>query len=97
VQQLNINVMHNVILSPIPLDLLVQKIIEANQGEKKQIQVQPDVSERIFTRKEAANHFKVAVTTIDNWTRSGRLKRRCVGGRVYFTQEDIDRALVTVQ
>ncbi len=44
-------------------------------------------------RKDAAKLLSVSLTTLDKWTMAGFIHPCRICSRVYFTQEEIDRAL----
>ena len=43
----------------------------------------------LMTRQEVVALFKIHMSTLYNWLKSKRLKRICLGGRVYFRYKDI--------
>lgn len=45
--------------------------------------------DRILSRKEIAELFGVSLTTINAWCRSGKLKRRYMGAKVYFLTSEV--------
>ena len=47
----------------------------------------------LMTKKEVANFFSVTLTTIDRWTKKGRLKAFGLEGRVYFKREQVESSL----
>ncbi|MGQ2982965.1 helix-turn-helix domain-containing protein [Flavobacterium sp.] len=51
---------------------------------------QPD---EYLTRVQVAALFKVNVSTINNWVKSGKLKQYGIGNRVYFLKSDLEEAL----
>ncbi|TXB66859.1 helix-turn-helix domain-containing protein [Vicingus serpentipes] len=53
----------------------------------------PKQPNEYYTRKEVADLFKVDISTIHNWCKSGRLKPLGIGNRVYFLRSDIDKCL----
>ncbi len=53
----------------------------------------PKQPEDYLTRQEVAKLFKVDISTIANWQRSGRLKPYGIGARVYFLRSDIEKSL----
>jgi len=46
-----------------------------------------------LTRQDVADLFKVDLSTIHNWCKTGKLKPYGIGSRVYFLQSDIDTCL----
>lgn len=47
-----------------------------------------------LTRQEVADMFKVDISTVHNWCKSGKLKPYGIGARVYFLRADIDNCLI---
>jgi hypothetical protein len=51
------------------------------------------VQNEYLTRQEVAQMFKVDLSTIHNWCKSGKLKPLGIGARVYFLRADIENSL----
>lgn len=69
------------------------------QGVKQQIeelkkQYQPKEPEEYLSRAEVAKMLKVDISTVHNWSRSGKLKRHGIGNRVYFKRSEVERAII---
>ena len=47
-------------------------------------------------RKEAATKLRVSLVTLDAWTKAGIINAHRIGGRVYYTDKDINDALKKV-
>ncbi len=47
-----------------------------------------------LTRQEVAELFKVDISTVHNWCKSGKLKPYGISSRVYFLRKDIDECLI---
>ena len=76
-------------LSKADLEHLIENAVEkalANLQAKK-----PE--DRIVTRKDIAELFKVSLTTVNSWSRTGKLKRRYMGSRVYFLYTEVEEML----
>ena len=54
---------------------------------------QPKEEKTLYTKAEVQDFFKVAMPTIDRWSREGKLKRITVGSRVYFNAEEVNSLL----
>jgi hypothetical protein len=52
--------------------------------------VQPN---EYLTRQAVARMFDVDISTINNWSKSGKLKPLGLGSRVYFLRSDIEDSL----
>jgi DNA invertase Pin-like site-specific DNA recombinase len=53
--------------------------------------VQPN---EYLTRNTVAKMFDVDISTINNWSKSGKIKPLGLGKRVYFLRSDIEAALI---
>ncbi|MCB0401693.1 MAG: helix-turn-helix domain-containing protein [Flavobacteriales bacterium] len=53
----------------------------------------PKQPNEYYTRKELSELFKVDISTIHNWSKSGKLKPKGIGNRVYFLKSDIEQCL----
>lgn len=47
----------------------------------------------LFTVRECAELLQVAYRTVQNYIREGRLKGQKIGGRWYFSREELERFL----
>lgn len=69
-----------------------------SEGVKNQLQdflknFKPKQPNEYLTRSEVADLFKVDLSTIHNWCKSGKLKPMGIGARVYFLRSDIEKSL----
>ena len=55
---------------------------------------QPKEPVELMTRKEVAEHFKIDISTLHNWTKKGKLISYGLGARVYYKRSEIQQALV---
>ncbi|HIB46878.1 MAG TPA: DNA-binding protein [Flavobacteriaceae bacterium] len=53
--------------------------------------------EEYLTRKEVAQLFKVDLSTVHNWTKSGKIQSYGLGGRLYYKRSEIDNSLVKLK
>lgn len=53
--------------------------------------VQPN---EYLTRQAVSRMFDVDISTINNWSKSGKLKPLGLGSRVYFLRSDIEASLI---
>lgn len=51
----------------------------------------------LLTRKEVAEMLKCDISTVHNWTKSGKLKAYGVGGRVYYKLSEIEEAMIPLK
>ncbi len=71
-------------LSP---DELKEAITSAVHSEISKLQ--PQQSDKLISRKEAAKMLHISLPTISNWEKSDQLKATRIGSRVYFKQSDL--------
>lgn len=50
----------------------------------------------IITRKDVKKMFSVCDSTITNWCNRGRLKKYCIGGKVFFLKDEVTKSLIRV-
>ncbi|WP_026914218.1 helix-turn-helix domain-containing protein [Christiangramia portivictoriae] len=65
-----------------------------NQLDELKKQYQPKEPEEYLSRAEVAKMLKVDISTVHNWSKSGRLKRFGIGNRVYYKRSEVERAIV---
>lgn len=71
---------------------------QIEQGVKNQLSdflkhFKPKQPNEYLTRSEVADLFKVDLSTVHNWCKSGKLKPFGIGSRVYFLRSDIEKSL----
>jgi excisionase family DNA binding protein len=67
----------------------VKESFEAHQKVPKN-----DESITYLDKSEAAKILKISISTVNNWSRQGKLNPHGLGGRVYFKLSEIDQAMV---
>lgn len=73
--------------------LLDEKLANIFESIPKQAEVPEN---GLYKRKEAAEKLLVSLVTLDTWTKAGIITARRIGGRVYYTDKDINDALKKV-
>ena len=71
------------VLEQIQKDL--QRILSLLSKESTEDEKQND----LLTRKDVCELLKIRLSTLHNWVKARRLKKYCIGGRVYFKYRDI--------
>lgn len=51
---------------------------------------------KLRTRKETAERLNIALSTLHEYTKTGMIKGKRIGGRVLYSDEDITNALTTI-
>lgn len=54
----------------------------------------PKQPNEYLTRRQVAEMFDVDISTVSNWQKSGKLKPKALGSRIYFLRSDIDASLI---
>ena len=88
--------MDNLVLSPVPLDQLIQSITLSliNALRKEQ---QADHQEKLLTTQEVAKLFGVTTVTISSWITKGYLSPSKIGGRNRFKYSDVMESMKTLK
>lgn len=83
--------MENVILAQVSREDLKGMISDAvSIGVEKAI---AEVRPKYLTRQEIADTYKVSLTTVHDWVKSGKLKAVKIGGRVLFPADKVTSAV----
>ena len=72
---------------------------EISNGVKIQLQeflkhFKPVQPAEYLTRQQVAKMFDVDISTVHNWSKSGKLKPLGIGSRVYFLRSEIEACLI---
>jgi hypothetical protein len=88
--------MHNLILTPISVEELTEKIalktIELLGLKTQQSQPEKD----LMTRKEVCTLLSINFTTLWKHTRSGKLLSSGIGNRVYYSRKQVLEAVKSI-
>jgi len=96
--------MENKHQSPITFDNMpsaVEKVCREISAIKSQLEelkssFEPKSPTEWLTRNEVAEMLKCDLSTIHYWTKKGKLKKHCIGNRVYYKRSDVESALVSM-
>lgn len=71
---------------------------EINAGVKRQLDdflkhFTPKQPNEYLTRQEVAQMFNVDISTVHNWSKSGKLNPLGLGSRVYFLRSEVEASL----
>lgn len=78
--------------TPTQLKELITEVLKSEIDNLKQ-HFQPKEPKEYLTRSEVADLFKVDLSTVYNWCKTGKLKPLGIGARVYFLRSDIENCL----
>ncbi len=79
--------------TPEQLQESILKGVKSQLDELKKT-YQPKQPEEYLSRAEVAKMLKVDLSTIHNWSKSGKLQRHGIGNRVYYKRSEVERAIV---
>lgn len=57
---------------------------------------QPKEPEEYLSRTEVSGMLKIDITTVDKWSKTGKIIRYCLGNRVYFKRSEIEKSLTRI-
>ncbi len=60
-------------------------------SEVIQEHIKPPEEKKLIPKNKAAKRLKRTVQTLDSWHRAGLLKKKYIGGRVFYNEQDIIR------
>jgi excisionase family DNA binding protein len=70
-------------------EILTERVRELGEIQERRIALK--TTETLMTRREAAAHFRVAVRTMENWTRKGYVPYYKLGKVVLYKLSDIEQ------
>jgi len=88
--------MDNILLTPIPLDTLMQSFREIIKEEIK-AQYLKDLEEKLLTANDVKELFAVSTVTIASWTKKGLLIKHPIGGRNFYKNSEVMESLKTLK
>jgi predicted KAP-like P-loop ATPase len=53
----------------------------------------PKLPNEYLSRKDVADMFGVDISTIHNWSKSGKLNPLAISGRIYFLRSEVEASL----
>ena len=84
---------NQILLSPIPIDELVEEIFKAfknNPLKTEEIKLEPS---ELVPRLQIANELSISTVTLNDWTKKGILQSYNLSGKVYYKRSEIFKAL----
>lgn len=80
-------------LSPDDLKGIIKGLLRSELEALKD-QITKSKSEVFYTREETADRFKIDISTLHRWTKSGKIIPHAIGARIYYKESSIQQALV---
>lgn len=71
--------------------------LESSLLSKLKKEFQPKQPEEYMTRQEVSKMLKVDISTVDNWGRTNKLIRHCIGNRIYFKRSEIEQRIISLK
>lgn len=89
---------NNIVLTPIPLETLLQSFREVVKEEIKAQQL-ADLKETFLSPKEVCNLFKpkISLPTLARWSDQEIIKRYDLGGKVLYKYSEVIESLKTIK
>ena len=86
---------NSVLVENLTVEQLQQLIGTSLKNEIQQLQkdLQPKQPNEYLTRSEVAKMFSIDISSVNNWSKNGKLKPLGMGGRVYFLRSEIEASL----
>jgi hypothetical protein len=90
--------MHNLILSPINPDTLIDRVAEKtfNLLKNSRLGESKDASEELLTQDEAAKFLKCTTTSLFRLRKADKIKQYGLGGKRYYKKSELLEALTVV-
>ncbi len=91
---------NNLILSPISLEQLKAEITEALKKEIVPLitsAMSPKEQDELVTRKEAAKILRVSLVTINDWTKTGKIKGHRIASRIRYKRNELEASLAQIK
>lgn len=87
--------MHNVVLSPIDLESLIQRIAErtADLIKGQKTPPPPEPKEDLLTPKEACGLLRITSTTLWRYEKQGKIKVYGIGAKRYYKRSELMESL----
>nr|WP_317633128.1 helix-turn-helix domain-containing protein [uncultured Flavobacterium sp.] len=88
--------MHNLLLSPINTDTLIERIAQRtaelliNQTPQRQETEQDE----LLTRTEAMQYLKITTATLWRYEKKGKITSHGIGGKRYFKKSELEQSLI---
>jgi hypothetical protein len=80
-------------LSPEDLKDILKELFRSELEALKKQNKKSNV-EVFYTREETADRFKIDISTLHRWTKSGKIIPHAIGARIYYKESSIQKALV---
>jgi excisionase family DNA binding protein len=67
-----------------------------NQLDELKNSFEPKNQDEWLTREEVAKMLKCDKSTVHNWTKKRKLKKYCLGNRIYYKRSEVEAALIAM-
>ncbi len=87
--------MHNLVLSPISTDSLIEQIAERTvELLKREPQQNVQLPEELLSRKQALDFLKITSATLWRWEKEGKIKSHGIGAKRYYKRSELEESLI---
>lgn len=75
-----------------------ESILKDFKRELKELskKLTPKTPDEYLTRQEVSKLFKINISTVDNWTKQGKLSALYIGNRVIFKKSLLETSLIEI-
>lgn len=82
---------------PMAMDTVLEKItLMQEELEDFKKNFQPKEPVELMPRQEVSNYFKIDISIVYNWTKSGKLHAYGIAYRVYYKKSEIESRLIRI-
>ena len=75
-------------------NLLIKAVKE--QVQELKTEFEPKKPTEYLTRSEVALMLKIDLSTVHNWSKSGKLIPYGIGNRVYFKRDEVEKSIIKI-
>jgi len=86
--------MENHLVVQLKSEELFNKIRQIVSCQLEKTELDKNIKEELFTRKQTAKFFDVAISTIHRWKKEGKINSYGIGGREYYRKEELLQSLI---
>lgn len=89
--------MEQIIFPVNPEDYKKEIVSEIVSELKSSINHSRNTTSNLLSRKETATYLKIALSTLWRLTKENKIQAVYIGNRVFYKQEDIEKALIKIK
>lgn len=92
--------MNNLIFTPLTLEQLKSELADVVKKEMATLTeslTSPKQQDEWLTRKQAANLLGVSLVTINDWTKTGKIKGYRIASRIRYKRNELEASLAQIK